>query len=99
MTEPDDPRVPLAEGMLEAMEDFRLGRSSLHQLCWELKSRIAALRAVADEEWVDELKAWWNRLDVVNAFFIESRRDSLQPDELQEIDGVLSRLRAELTPY
>lgn len=89
----------LAEGMRGAIRDFEEGRLGLDRLAWELKSRIAALRRVAEESWADELKAMWNQLEMVNAFFIESNRDHLSDAERKEVDEILDELRAALVAY
>lgn len=89
----------LVEGMRVAARSFTAGQLHIDRLAWELRSRIAALREVADEAWVEELKAIWNQLEVINAFFIESGRDQLNAEERKEVDEVLDELRAALVAY
>lgn len=99
MTDQSAGGTTLVEGMRDAIISFQASRVPLDRLTRDLKSRIAALRGVADDDWVDELKAMWNQLEVVNAFFIESGRDSLTPEERQEVDDVLGELTATLVRY
>ena len=68
-------------------------------MAWALKSRIAALRGLADDEWVDELRALWNQLEYLNAFFIDSGRPTLMPEERDEVADALGELRAALIAY
>jgi hypothetical protein len=89
----------LVAGMRDAIRDFEEGRLSIDRVAWELKSRIAALRQVADEVWVDELKATWNQLELINALFIESKREALSADERGDASDVLNELLAALTTY
>jgi hypothetical protein len=81
MTEPNYQRDILVGGMRQAMQAYEAGQVQLDRLAWVLKSRIAALREFGDEAWADELKAIWNQLEVVNAFFIDSGRDQLNVEE------------------
>ena len=89
----------LVEGMRKAIDSFEEGSLTIDRMAWELKSRIAAMRQVADKAWVDELKAIWNHLEVINAFFIESGRNVLSGDERNEVDQVLDEFRAAITAY
>jgi hypothetical protein len=89
----------LLDGMREAIQDFDDDKLNIERLAWNLKSRIAALRQVADNAWADELKALWNQLEVINAFFIESGRDDLNADERKEIGEILDELRAAIAAY
>ncbi len=89
----------LVDGMRQAIRDFEEGRLSIDRLAWQLKSRIAALRQVTDEAWVDELKAIWNQLELINALFIESKREVLNPDERSAAVEVLNELLAALAIY
>jgi hypothetical protein len=91
--------VALADGMRESIQAFEEGRLSVDRLAWNLKTRIAALRQVSDEAWADELKAIWNQLEMINAFFIESGRDDLNSAERKEISQILDELRAAITTY
>jgi hypothetical protein len=99
MTEVPTQIEDLVQGMRDAIDDFEHQRLSIDRLAWELKSRIAALREVADEAWVDELKAIWNQLEVINAFFVESDRKSLTDDERRDAEEVLGELWAALVAY
>ena len=96
MTEPGRQVTELVAGMRHWCDAYETDGLALDRLSWELKSRIAALRQVANEEWVDELKAIWNELEVVNAFYIESGRATLNSSELQEIREILKELRTAL---
>jgi hypothetical protein len=89
----------LVDGMQEAIRDFEDGRLSIDRLAWQLKSRIAALRQVSDEAWVDELKAIWNQLELINALFIESKREVLSSGEQNDAAEVLNELRAALATF
>jgi hypothetical protein len=89
----------LVDGMREAIQDFDDDKLNIERLAWNLKTRIAALRQVADDAWADELKALWNQLEVINAFFIESGRDDLTADERREISEILNELRAAIAAY
>jgi hypothetical protein len=91
--------VALVDGMREAIQTFERGQLRIDRLAWELKSRIALLRDVSDKAWADELKAIWNQLEVINAFFIESGRDSLTDEERKELDAVLDEMGAALVSY
>jgi len=99
MTEASCQRDVLVQGMRQAIEAFEACQLQLERFLWELKSRIAALRGVADEAWADELKAIWNQLELVNAFFINSGREQLSAEERKEIDDVLAELRSALVAY
>jgi hypothetical protein len=99
MTEVPTQIEDLVQGMRDAIDDFEHQRLNIDRLAWELKSRIAALREVADEAWVDELKAIWNQLEVINAFFVESDRKSLTDDERRDAEEVLGELWAALVAY
>jgi hypothetical protein len=96
MNETREQVVALVDGMQAAIHDFEEGRLSIDRLAWELKSRIAALRQVADPAWADELKAIWNQLEVVNALFIDSGRQVLTSDELKEVTEILHELGSAL---
>jgi hypothetical protein len=89
----------LTTGMLSSIQAFHDGQLTIDRLAWKLKSAIAALREVANEAWVDELKAIWNQLEVINAFFIESGRETLDADERKDADEVLEELRNAITAY
>jgi hypothetical protein len=89
----------LVEGMRAAIHNFKEGKLSIDRLAWDLKSRIAVLRQVANEAWADELKAIWNQLEVVNAFFIESGRKDLNADEGKEVEEIIDELLAALVAY
>jgi hypothetical protein len=99
MTEPTEQVRSLVEGMLEAVASYRDGRLSLDRLVWELKSRIAALAGVADQEWVEELRSAWWQLESVNAFWIESGRAELTEDERRDVDEGLDELLPMLVEY
>lgn len=89
----------LVEGMRSAILAFEEGRLRLDRLAWELKSRIAGLQQFADEAWVDEIKGIWNQLEVTNAFFIESGRETPDSDERKDVAQVIDELQAALTEY
>jgi hypothetical protein len=91
-------RAPV-DGMREAASSYRDGRLPLDRLVWELKSRIAALRGVADQEWVEELRSAWWQLESVNAFWIESGRAELTQDERRDVDEGLDELLPMLVEY
>ena len=86
----------LIEGMEAAIAAFRENQLSIDRLAWELKSRIAALREVTNDEWVNELKSIWNQLEVVNAFFIKSGRGQLNLEEREEAEDIIGDLEAAL---
>jgi uncharacterized small protein (DUF1192 family) len=89
----------IVDGMRAAIDDFVNDDLSISGVAWELKSRIAALREVANHAWADELKSIWNQLELVNAVFLESRRSELAPSGRKEALEVLSELRAALVQY
>jgi len=99
MTEPNEQVSALVEGMREAAASYREDRLPLDRLVWELKSRIAALQGVADQEWVEELRSAWWQLESVNAFWIESGRPELTDDELREVNEGLDVLLPMLVEY
>lgn len=99
MTETTEQVRALVEGMREATDSYRAGRLPLDRLVWELKSRIAALQSVADQEWVEELRSAWWQLESVNAFWIESGRAELTEDERREVDEGLDELLPMLVEY
>jgi hypothetical protein len=99
MTEKAEQVRALVEGMREAAGSYRAGRLQLDRLVWELKSRIAALQDVADQEWVEELRSAWWQLEAVNAFLIESGRVELTEDERREVDEGLDELLLMLVEY
>lgn len=93
-------RVPLlVQGMREAVLSYRDGRLPLDRLVWELKGRISALRDVADQEWVEELRSAWWQLEYVNAFWIESGRVELTDEERQQVSDGLDELLLMLVEY
>ncbi|HCO03496.1 MAG TPA: hypothetical protein DIT48_09095 [Actinobacteria bacterium] len=89
----------LVEGMRKAVEAFEADHLSINSLVWALTSRIGALGHIADAEWVEELRSMRNQLEVVNAFFIESGRTSLNDKERREVGDTLGELRAALVAY
>lgn len=89
----------LVDGMQDVINDFSEDRLSIDRLAWELKSRIAALRQLADHAWVEELKMIWNQPEVVNAFFIESKREALDLNKRKDVAEILDELRAALQAY
>jgi hypothetical protein len=97
----DEPgQISTLTGRMQAsIQAFHEGLLTIDRLAWELKSAIAALRGVADESWVDELKAIWNQLEVINAFFIESGREALSAEERKEAAEVLEELRTAIIVY
>lgn len=99
MTETTEQVRALVEGMREAAASYRGGGLPLDRLVWELKSRIAALQGVADQEWVEELRSAWWQLESVNAFWIESGRAELTEDERREVDDGLDELLPMLVEY
>lgn len=99
MTEQAEQVRALVEGMREAASSYRDGRLPLDRLVWELKSRIAALQSVADQQWVEELRSAWWQLEYVNAFWIESGRAELSEDERREVDEGLDELLPMLVEY
>jgi hypothetical protein len=99
MSEPYNQVAALVKGMQGAIQDFEAGRLSIDRLAWELKSRIAALRQVADPAWAEELKNIWNQLEMVNAIFIESGREALMNDELKEVREILAEFGSALAAY
>ena len=99
MREIPEQLVVLVKGMRDAIRDFEEERLNIDRLAWELKSRIAALRYVADQAWADELKGIWNQLEMINAFHIESGKRNLDPKERKEVEEVLDAFRAALLAY
>lgn len=99
MTEPNEQVRALVDGMREAAASYRNGRLPLDRLVWELKSRIAALQGVADQEWVEELRSAWWQLESVNAFWIESGRAELTEEERREVDEGLDEFLPMLVEY
>jgi hypothetical protein len=89
----------LLAGMAASIQAFDCGQLAIDRLAWELKSRIAALRQIADEGWADEMKEIWNRLEFINAVFIESGQEALSTEERKEADEVLNELRAAIRAY
>ena len=99
MTDVDALIRRVVNGMKESISAFEADRLSIDRLVWELKSRIAALQEVADPEWVEELRAMRNQLEVVNAFFIESGRKTLTSEERREVNDILGELKSALVTY
>ncbi len=99
MTELTEQAGVLVEGMRAAVGSYYAGRLPLDRLVWELKSRISALHAVADQEWVEELRSAWWQLESVNASWIESGRDELTEDERREVEEGLDELLPMLVEY
>lgn len=99
MRETPEQLAVLVNGMRDAIHEFEEERLSVDRLAWELKSRIAALRHVADEAWADELKGIWNQLEMINALYIESGNEKLDSAERKDIEEVLDELRAALLAY
>src|SRR5881296_2546198 len=89
----------LLEGMRGAMDRYRAGGLTLDRLAWELKSRISALNGGSDQAWVEELRSAWNQIEYVNAFWIESGRESLTGDERKSVDEALVELSVMLLEY
>lgn len=99
MTEITEQVRTLVEGMRDAAGSYRDGRLPLDRLVWELKSRISVLQGVADQEWVEELRSAWWRLEYVNTFWIESGRAELTEDEQLEVGEALDELLPMLVEY
>src|SRR5438034_4193487 len=104
--DPEDPEsrrraqvVFLARLMQEAILGFEEGRASLSGLSTRLHGLISALDAVADHEWVEELRSMRNQLEFVNAVFIDSGRGELTDQERQAIEDTLGELRGSLIVY
>jgi hypothetical protein len=91
--------VELVSGMRDVIASFEEGRLPLDRLSWELKSRIAALDEFVDREWVDELRAIRNQVEVVNAFFIESGRSDMTEEERSDVEAAIEEMKAALTAY
>ncbi len=94
-----DTTARAVNGIHKSIEAFRNGRLSLDRLSWELKSRIALLEGVADDAWVEELRAFRNQVEYVNAFWIDSGRSHLTEDERREVEEALAELQAMLLRY
>ena len=95
----DERAVELVSGMRDLIAAFEAGRLPVDRLSWELKSRIAALDDLADREWVDELRAIRNQIEVVNAFHIESGRSALTADERRDLEAAIGEMKVALTAY
>jgi hypothetical protein len=99
MTDVAEQMRSLIQGMREAVRSFRAGKLTLDRLVWELKSRISALQEVASEDWVEELRSAWGQLEYVNAFWIDSGRTDLNPEERNEVEGSLDEIISMLQEY
>jgi len=88
----DNKIADLVTGIRHAVMSYRVGELSLQRLIWSIEERLSILGELADPEWVDELRTLSNDLEYVNAFFIESGRDSLDEAERHDVSRTVGRL-------
>jgi len=69
--------------LIADVDQFLSGTMTIDRLSTILKVRIAALQALdVDIDWVEELRSLRNRIEYVNAFWLESGRDRLEDEEM-----------------
>jgi hypothetical protein len=97
----DNERVrAIARHMMAETEQFTGAGSQLYTLSFSLKADLGLLSdAEADPEWIEELRSFRNELEVINAIFVESNRRELTPDEIRQVEDILSELRQSLVEY
>lgn len=86
------------ERMKEQINLFEHGDLSLPQLIAGLESLLGLILDEADPEWVAELEAECNRLEIANAAAINDRRD-LSAEEIGDIRDAIQQMRLMLTRY
>lgn len=99
MTDSDDRVLALVEDMRKAIVRFEAGDLSIHQLSWDLKSRVTALEDVADRQWVEQLRTMRNDIEVINAVVIASGRSALTDTERREARDILEGLKVALADH
>jgi hypothetical protein len=86
--------------MVSDIDRFDGRPAALDDLSFSLKANLALLdQAGADTAWIEELRALRNQVEVVNAFFIESRRLDLTDEERREIGEILDEMRQALVEH
>lgn len=86
------------ERMKEQIDLFEHGDLPLPQLIAGLESLLGLILDEADPEWVAELEAECNRLEIANAAAINDRRD-LSAEEIGDIRNAIQQMRLMLTRY
>lgn len=99
MTEDDRIRT-IARRMADDISRCEGNGRELNNLSYSLKANLALLvESGADLAWVEELREFRNEIEVINAFFIESGRTSLNDEEQRQLDEVMGELREALVEY
>jgi hypothetical protein len=90
----------IARQMASDLDRFGGDGDGLADLSFSLKARLALLeQAGADLTWVEQLRAFRNEIEVVNAFFIESGRCRPDEEERRQLREVMEELREALAEY
>ena len=84
--------------MREGLDEYDSGHFSLHQLIARLEALAGLLLEEADPEWVNDLEAESNRLELAHAAAVNEKRD-LSQSELHEVRDAIRQLRLMLTRY
>ncbi len=92
--EPHEERLAFLTGLAtRSLVEFEAGRKPLDSLVDDVLSVIDSLEEIADSEWIEVLRSWWWRLELVNAACLDGQRVDLDQGETEVVAAAVQGLK------